>query len=466
MDVGLGLEDAGREPAARSAPLGTWRLAAFSTPCIPLAALLLPITVYLPNYYANELGVDLAVLAMVFAAVRIFDLWFDPVIGLAIDKTHTRFGRYRPWFVAGAPITLVAVAMLFMAPVGVSAGYLLLWLVVGFAGQSMAQLGHMAWAAAAAPGYDQRSRVYGWSQGFTVLGLIAILALPPVLERGFGVSPAASVQAMGWFVILVLPPTMLLALAAAPEPPVPPPTERPRLGHYFALLRRGSVLRVLAADIAWGTCFSIAAALVFFYFEALKGYDRSAAGLLLLAYFGGALAGAPIWTALARRVGKHRSLMIAGVFFAIAQLLVMVLPGHLPLLSAVGMFMAGAPFTAGPAMLRAMMADLGDEERLAGGVDRTGLLFSLLTGSVKIGSALAVGGGLFLLDAAGFDPKLGGANPAAALVALTVLFAVAPALLALLAAWLIGGHRLDATAHAEIRRRLDERDGRLHTPFE
>lgn len=450
---------------ARPVELRGWRLAAFSSPAIPLAALLLPVTVYLPDYYATHLGVDLAVLAFVFMAVRLFDLWSDPALGFAMDKTNTRFGRFRPWVVAGAPVAMVAAWMLFMAKPGATGGYLLFWLIAAYIGQSMAQLGHMAWAAAAAPAYDQRSKVYGWGMGFTVIGLLSVLALPTALQYGLDFTHAASVQAMGWFIIALIPPTILLALLATPEPPARPPASPPKLRHYWDLLKRPSVLRVLLADIAWGTGPAVSGSLFFFYFDAIRGYDRGPAGLLLLVYFLGALAGAPVWSRLARRIGKHKALMAAGVLYAIAQTGILILPHGLAIAIG-GMFLAGLSFTAGPALLRAMMADLGDEERLASGVDRTGLLFSLLTGSVKIGSAAAVGIGLSALSVAGFEPALAERNSADALLTLKLMFAIVPAILGLATTWLISGHKLDAAAHADIRRRLDERDSRLHTPFE
>lgn len=454
-------------PAAVPARLSTWRMAAFSSPAIPLAALILPVTVYLPDYYATELGVDLGVLAFVFMAVRLFDLWSDPALGFAMDKTNTRFGRFRPWFVGGAPIAMLAALMLFLAPVGASGGYLLFWLIAAYVGQSMAQLAHMAWAATAAPTYDQRSRIYGWGMGLTVVGLLSVLALPPILQMGFDFTHARAVQAMGWFVVALIPPTILMALLATPEPRTAPPANPPRLRHYWDLLRRPSVLRVLAADILWNTGPAVAGALFFFFFDALRGYDRSEAGILLLIYFMGALIGAPVWTRLARKVGKHRALMVAGVLYATAQTGVLFLPREPYWLGIIAMFLAGLPFTAGPALLRAMMADLGDEERLASGIDRTGLLFSLLTGSVKIGSAAAVGIGLSSLNAVGFKPELGAANSQEALNTLKLMFALVPAALGLATTLIIAGHKLDAAAHADIRRRLDERDSeRFGTPFE
>jgi Na+/melibiose symporter-like transporter len=420
--------------------------------------MLMPVTAYLPNYYATDLGVSLVDLGWAFMVVRFFDLWFDPAFGLVMDRTRTRWGRFRPWFVIGAPIAMVAVYMLFMARPGIGGGYILLWLIVGFIGQSMAQLGHMAWASAVAPGYDDRSRVFGWWQALSVIGMISILLLPPLVKFGFHGDFPTGIRAMGWFAIISLPLTAALALLTMPEPPVRPATREATLADFMALLRRGSVLRVLAADICWGTALAVSGTLLFFFFDAVRGIERGMAGLMLIVYFVGALAGSPIWTRLARRIGKHRALMIGGVAWAVMQISVLVSPDNL-LFGFITMFFAGLPFAAGPILLRAMMGDVGDEERLASGVDRTGLLFSLLTGSVKIGSMLAVGGSQFLLAAVGFNAKLGADNSPAAITVLAAMFAFGPALLALSAVWLISGYRLDAAAHAQIRRGLAERDG-------
>ena len=459
--------DAGVTPATRAAPVDRagpgegrmplWRLLAFATPTIPLAAMLMPVTAYLPNYYAQDLKVDLAELGWAFMVVRFFDLWFDPALGLLMDRTKSRWGRFRPWFVAGAPIAMLAVYMLFMAKPGIGGGYILLWLIVGFVGQSMSQLGHMAWAATIAPGYDERSRVYGWWQAMTVGGMIAILLMPPIVKFGFGGDFATGVKAMGWFTIIVLPLTTLAALSVAGEPPARPHHEPPSLANVVAMFRRESVLRVLAADIAWGTALAVSGTLLFFFFDAVRGVERGMAGLMLIAFFVGALAGAPIWRIVARRYGKHRALTIGGVAWALMQLSVLVAPNVL-WLGFVTMFLAGLPYASGPIMLKAMMADVADEERLASGVDRTGLLFSLLTGSIKIGSMLAVGGSLFLLKEVGFVAELSGRNSPAALLTLQLMFCLGPAALALFAAWIISGYRLDAGAHEDVRRRLAEKD--------
>lgn len=401
--------------------------------------MLMPVVVYLPNYYATDLGVDLTAIGLAFGVVRLFDLWLDPTLGFLIDRTNTRFGRFKPWLVAGLPIAVVSVWMLFMARPGIDGNYILFWLVLGFLGQSMATMAHVTWAARLAPEYGQRARVFSWWHGFTVVGMLIVLAMPPLMKLGFGLDYGQGVRAMGWFVVLSLPVAALLALFAVHEPPSPPNITSTTWRHYWDLIRRPSILRLLVSDILLGTGPVIAGTLFFFYFDAIRGWDRSEAGLLLLLYFTGALLGAPLWGRLGQAIGKHRALAIASAAYAVAQLSVLIAPEGLAW-GIVTMTLAGLPYSAGPILLRAMMADLGDEERLRSGVDRSGLMFGLLSGVVKIGSAIAVFAAVSALDLFGFKADLGAANTPLALGVLSVSFAVVPALLTLAGAALITGH--------------------------
>ena len=109
-------------------------------------------------------------------------------------------------------------------------------------------------------------------------------------------------------------------------------------------------------------------------------------------------------------------------------------------------------------LLRAMLADVGDEERLASGVDRTGLLYAILTGTAKIGSALAVGITFFGLDILGFKAADGATSSGLGMAGLQALYAILPGVLGLVAAWVMVGYPLTEERHTEIRRLLAERD--------
>ena len=433
-----------------------WTLAAFAAPCLPMAGLGLPLVVYLPEFFASELGLGLAAVSAAFGAVKLIDMFFDPIIGTVMDGTRSRFGRFRPWFVVGAPILMLATAMLFMAKPGVNSLYLWTWLLVLYAGVSIATLSQLAWGAAISPEYNQRSRIYGWWQGGNIVGMILVLTLPAALPF-FGIKGhAEAVAAMGWFVVLLLPLTVGLAVARVPEPIAPVRKERTNIGEYFKLMVRPNVARLLVIDFLVGTGPAITGALFFFFFARAKGFEKSTASQLLLIYFIGGLAGAPIWTWMSRRLGKHRALTISSLAYALVSVAVWVIPGRNFAIGAIAMFLAGITYSAGAFLLRAMMADVGDEVRLETGAERTALLYAMLTGTVKAGSAIAVVVTFNLLAHMGFDPKAKVGD--AGVHGLMLMFTLAPASLAVLAAALVAGFPLHERRHGEIRAALAKRD--------
>lgn len=441
----------------------TLTLAAFAAPCLPLAAFGLPLVITLPHYYAETLGVNLSAVSLAFVLVRLIDIGFDPIFGTILDRTRWSFGRFKGWMAISVPVLMLAIYMLFMARPGVGSLYLWFWLIVVYFGYSIAVLSHTSWAAKLTVDYHERSRIYAFWQSGNVVGMIMILALPVVLHAlNLGSSETQIVGGQGWFIVAMLPLMALIALWRVPEPPPVEDAngEAATLKDYFRLLARPTVLRILAADLLTGLAPGIAGTLFFFFFIRVKQFTFVESSALLLIYFVAAIFGAVIWTRLAKRVGKARALIAACVTYAVVQFGVVTLPAGEFWMATPFLIAAGVPYSAGALLLRSMMADFGDEERLASGKDRTGLLYAILTGTVKVGSALAVTS-LFLLDALGFDAKNAAGSTSLSMDGLQALYAFAPGLIGLLAAAVMIGYPLTEAKHAEILRRLGEKDGTL-----
>ena len=451
-------------PAAAPARRSNGVLAAFSTVCLPLAAFGVALPVTLPEFYATFVGLELGVVAAVFMAVRLIDITFDPFIGWAMDRTRTRFGRYRPWMVASTPILMLAALMMFvLVQPGAGPVYLFGWLLVLYLGFSIATLGQLGWASVLAPEYDQRSRVYGWWQVFNIIGVILILILPTVVvETGIG-DYADGVRIMGWAILIALPVTIALNLFVVPEPVNAGAAPHGGPSAYLSLFKRRAVRKLLFADVLLGVAPGITGSLLFFFFGEIKGYDHTQASLFMLLYFVAGLVGAPFWAWLATRVGKDRALAIASLSFAVLYVGATLVPGGNFALTAAVMFLAGLPYAAGLFLLRAMMADVGDEVRLETGVDRTGLMFSILSATTKIGHVVALIPYL-ILQWVGFRavPPVGGNNETS-LLTLQILFILLPGLLLAAAAWVLKGYPLTPARHEEIRLALDARDAGAKT---
>ena len=99
-------------------------------------------------------------------------------------------------------------------------------------------------------------------------------------------------------------------------------------------------------------------------------------------------------------------------------------------------------------MLRAIVSDVADQERLKTGKDHSGLLFSIFNVTINAAMALSVGIALPLVGAFGFLP--GKANSAEALSSLQWVIAIGPAIGHAVSAALMLRFPLDETKHAEI----------------
>ncbi|MBV1934335.1 MAG: MFS transporter, partial [Parvibaculaceae bacterium] len=92
---------------------------------IPLAVIGLPVNIYIPPFYGDTLGLDLALVGFILFAARLTDVVTDPLVGRLSDLTKTRWGRRRPWVLAGVPMMMMASYLLFFPPEIVSVWYLL-----------------------------------------------------------------------------------------------------------------------------------------------------------------------------------------------------------------------------------------------------------------------------------------------------------------------------------------------------
>ncbi len=440
--------------------LGRARLLTFTSPAVPLAAIGLPFVVHLPPYFVAELGLGLGTVGLIFFLVRAIDLPLDPLLGHLIDRTRTRFGRFRPWFVGGALVMIVASYLVFMAEPGISAGTTFAVLMLLYAGMSSFMLSHLSWATTLSDDYDQRSRVFGWIQAITVLGMVLVLMLPPLASAVTGTkSPAAGVHAMGWFVIAALPISVVLVLTTTRELPRRVAIKEPGLRDMIGLFRNRLMMRLLAADMLAGIAPGITGSMFIFYFEHRLGFDASTASLLLLVYFVAGLLAAPLWMKLALRIGKHRAAAAAALAFCLTNTLIVLLPTHHLPSAIAGMALAGLPYAAFPFLMRAMLADVIDADRLDTGLDRAGLFSAVLTTTSKIAHALPIGVIYPVLGLIGFNGKAGATNTPEAILGLTVLFIGAPVLVMLGAAWVVARWPHDQHAHAAVIARLAAAEG-------
>lgn len=432
---------------------------AFACLSIPASPLILILGVYMPRFYAGHMGVSLAAVGAAFFLVRLIDLSFDPLVGVVMDRTRTPIGRYRPWVILGAPILMVAVWKLFAPAAGVGLGYLTLWLLIFYVGNSVYTLGQAAWGAVIAVDYHQRSRVYGWSQAVGVAAAVAYLLLPFLTHGRLQPGKHESMAAIGEMLIIALPASLAVTLLLTPEK-VAQKTGGAgfAIGDYLAAVSRPEMLRIIGADLALTLGPGTTAPIFLFFFHDAKGFSIAVAGTLLVFYIGAGLIGSPFWASLSRRLSKHRTVQLACVCYAIAQTTLMALPKGLYLPTAIGMFAVGFCASAFVPLVRAMVADVADEIRLQTSKDLTSVLYAMVTTTAKVGGALAIGVILPILGLVGYNAADTAVNTPHAIWGLEMCYLFAPIIFVVVGGAMFFGYRLDAAKHAKVREALAQID--------
>jgi Na+/melibiose symporter-like transporter len=426
-------------------------LLAYGAPAVPLAALTLPVYVFLPTVYAEELGLGLGAVGAALLIARLWDVLTDPLVGALSDATRGRFGRRRPWIVAGLPLVLAAVWFLFLPDRSAGIAYLIGWSLALYLGWTMMVLPLTAWGAEMSGDYHQRSRIAAFREAGVLLGTLLALALPLMAGLGSAAEKLAALGIIGEVTILALPVAVALLLWRTPERP---PAARAGLALRPALrimARNKPFRRLIVAYLINGTANGLPATLfLLFVSEVLQLPDR--AGMFLALYFGAGVLAVPLWLSLSYRYGKHRVWCGAMVWACAVFVFVPLLgPGDLWGYVAVCV-LTGSALGADLVLPSAIQADVVDVDTAASGTQRTGLFFALWGMATKLALALAVGLAFPVLDLAGLQE--GDGNSPGALFALAALYALVPVIFKLAAVVLMWRFPLTAAAQEELQQRI------------
>ncbi|MFZ6732319.1 MFS transporter [Undibacterium sp. Ji42W] len=394
----------------------------------PLAMVALPIYVYVPQFYADRLGMSLSAIGTALLLTRFMDAFIDPFIGAVIDR-RPQSRTYAPYIALALPLLIVGFIALFHPP-RLSGDSAFVWffvtLVVVYAGFSLASIAYQSWGAALTQEPGQRVRLTSVREA---CGLSGVIATAIIIQFGnvtiLSGMLSFSLLITSWFLIRHTP--RKSGLKEADHVPL-------SLRHLFGNRSFRALFLVFVVN---GIAAAIPATL-FLFFTKDRLQLAHLSGVLLLMYFLAAALSMPLWTRLARRKGEVKAWLLAMLLSVLSFVGVLALGiGDAWAFSVICIFSGmslGADLALPPALLAGVIHAAGHSEK------NEASYFGVWNWASKMNLALAAGLALPALEYLGYVP---GVASESGLQALTLAYAALPCILKLLAAALLWKARLE-----------------------
>lgn len=431
---------------------------------IGVAILLNSVSTFFPTLMSTVLGQSTALAGLLLTLSKLYDMIADLVIGATSDRTRSRWGRRRPFMLAGLVIASASLLMLFIPPAIVGPAliaYMAVALVIYSTGYSLFAVPYVAMAGEMTDDYHARTRLFSFRVFFMAIGQIAAVAGSAwLIERGGGGASGYAVMgvALAVAVAISMGVTLLGTGKARRADYVAPSVTMPfRERAGLILANRPLVLLMSAKFLQYVSIAVFSGTKILFMLNVLKLGYGGAIQLATSQNIAGAIA-VPIWVIVGRRLGKRVSYLIGIVILSGTYLSwALATPGMSnPEIWLRGVF-AGVGSTGMVLMSISMLPDTMEYDRLkSGGLRREGIFSSFYATVEKFGFAIgpAIIGGILALS--GYIPTTGGAliaQPAAVVQALYWGAAGIPALLLVGSGLLIWNYDLDETRLLAMRKR-------------
>lgn len=87
---------------------------------------------YILYYYEDVMGISAVFTGMLLLIARVFDAMNDPIMGVIVAKTKTKFGKFRPWLLSGTVLNALVLYAMFAIPEGLTGNALLIYAAAAY----------------------------------------------------------------------------------------------------------------------------------------------------------------------------------------------------------------------------------------------------------------------------------------------------------------------------------------------
>ncbi|MDP1508863.1 MFS transporter [Paenibacillus sp. CMAA1739] len=402
--------------------------------------------VYLMFFYTDSFGLNALAVGTLLMVARVIDAVVDIFIGIAVDNTNTRWGKFRPYMFIGAFLVTLTTLALFLSPDLSSAGKLVYAYVTYIAwsiSYSILDIPYWSLSAAITKDAAERTKVVTVPRTVASAGLwtVNVVALPLVYFFN-GWAGAVAVLCGLFFVC------MMFTVFGVKERHVVPRHEKQTLKgvlRLFFLENRPLRLLIISFFIIEMTA-NIRNAFTLYYFKYNLGAEAFIP-LFMGLTVGFQIAGNVAVPFIAKWIGK-KSTSIVGVLITSISMVALYFCGNsiilVFILSCIISFGVGLNYV----VMSTMLADCVDYGEWKTGNRSEGMVFSANVFRAKLAAAIGSAVGGYALALAGYQPNIVQTNTT--LTWLSLLFTIIPGILTFLAVGPMKNYELTETMNSKI----------------
>ena len=172
------------------------------------------VSMYIMVYITEVLNVPdstLAIMTALLLVLRVFDAFNDPIMGLVVDNTRSRFGKFKPWILIGAIIGGLCMLAMYMdfgltgvAYAAVFGLSYLLWDVF----YGLNDIAYWSMMPALSTSQQQREKIGSFARICANIGLFAVVV--GIIPATKALSAATGSEKQGWFLFAAIVVVLML----------------------------------------------------------------------------------------------------------------------------------------------------------------------------------------------------------------------------------------------------------------
>jgi glucuronide carrier protein len=408
-------------------------------------------SMFLLVYYTDVVGISAAAVGTMFLVVRFWDAFADIAAGRIVDRTQTRWGKFRPFLLFGSlPLLLLSVAV-FSVPSGLSHDGAVVYALVSYAilgfAYSLVNIPYGSMATAMTQRPDERAKLASFRVfGSNITILLLALIVAPQIKSSDDLQHSLTVTTLV-FVVIGFALYLFTFLTAKEQVQRDVPKVSARQTVDTLKQNRPLVLLCLSSLLFLIGMFALQTVAIYYARDVLGNANYYI--VLVLVQTAGTLLAAAFVPHFVRTIGKKRAYLVCGAIAVVGGIGLAVSPASAPLTAFFFFFVVGVGLGGVNTLMWALEADTVEYGEWKTGIRTEGTTYALFSFTRKLGQAVGGAAAAYAIGIGGYVAN-SSSQPDSAVTAIKIAAGVVPAVVIVAALAIMLAYPLTEARFREI----------------